>query len=67
MPTADAEAASGSLILKDKGRPDHTLNQHPGGPTDGVHFTPRYRFGQLLLLCFPVNRDRKGRTMNYEL
>ena len=41
MPTADADAdaASGSLILKDRAAPDYTLNQHPGGPTDGVHFS----------------------------
>src|SRR5664279_2841988 len=42
IPTADAKAATGScLILKDKGRRDHTLTSVIHGPTPGVHFTHR--------------------------
>jgi hypothetical protein len=40
IPTADAKTAEGScLILKDKGRRDHTLTPAILGPMSGVHFT----------------------------
>ena len=40
IPTADANAAAGScLILKDKGRRDHTLTSAIHGPAFGVHFS----------------------------
>src|SRR5665213_2462614 len=40
IPTADTKAAAGScLILKDKGRRDHTLTSSIRGPSFGVHFS----------------------------
>src|SRR5580704_2206122 len=44
IPTADAKTAEGScLILKDKGRRDHTLTPAILGPMSGVHFIDRGR------------------------